>query len=154
MEKSVVTDKAIEEAIAMNTLVSLSSSENEALLEVIQDCLLREDDPVDDSEVDSDGEWRVADDLEIMRAIILRHHHNNIAIIFLVAEIISSDRQQDTASVDTNEDRATKSMDINEWATMSKELPSLMNTGTQVPEAVRELSTGANGTSVTNLPTE
>ena len=65
MEKSVVTDKAIEAARAVNRLLCLSSSDNEALLEVTQDCfLLPEDNPVDDSEVDSDGKWRVADDLE------------------------------------------------------------------------------------------
>ena len=105
--------------------------------------------------------------------------------------------------MDTNEYRATKSMDINERATVSmetneeratatvdllatdvnkeivtesmdtikervgvstsmdeesegeekEELPSLVNTDAQVPEAVQKLSTGANDTSVTVLPT-
>ena len=79
MEKIVVTEKAIEVARAVNRLLSLSSSDNEALLEVIQDYfLLPEDDPVDDSDVDSDGEWRVADDLEGTYTIILQHNHHNI----------------------------------------------------------------------------
>ena len=51
MEKSVVADKAIEAARAVNTLLCLSSRDNEALLEVTQDCFfLPEDNPVDDSE--------------------------------------------------------------------------------------------------------
>ena len=45
-------------------------------------------------------------------------------------------------------------MDINDRAAVSKELPSLVNTNAQVPEAVQELSTGANDMSVTVLPTE
>ena len=54
MEKSVITEKAIEAARAVNRLLTLSSSANEALLEVIQDCfLLPEDDPVDGSEIGS-----------------------------------------------------------------------------------------------------
>ena len=154
MEKSVVTDKAIEAARAVNRLLCLSSSDNEALLEVTQDCfLLPEDNPVDDSEVDIDGTWRVADDLEGTYTIILKHNHHNIPIIFLHAETISSERQEDTASVNTIEARATKSIDINERETVSKELPSLVNMDTQVPEAVRQLSTGTKNTSVTDLPT-
>lgn len=37
MEKIVVTEKALEAARAVNRLLTLSSSDNEALLEVIQD---------------------------------------------------------------------------------------------------------------------
>ena len=93
MEKIVVTEKTIEAARAVNRLLSLSSSDNEALLEVIQDYfLLPEDDPVDDSDVDSDGEWRVADDLEGTYTIILQHNHHNILIISLHAETVSSER--------------------------------------------------------------
>ena len=114
MEKSAATEKVIEAARAVNRLLNLSSSDNEALLKVLQDYfLLPEDDPVDDSEVDSDEEWRVADELE---------------------ETITSVRQEDTASMDTNEDIATKSMHTNERTTASKELPSLVNSGAQVPE--------------------
>ena len=84
MEKSVVIEKAIEAARAVNRLLSLSGSDNEALLEVIQYCfLLPEDDPVDDSEVDSDGEWRVIDYLEGTYTIILKHNYHNILIISL-----------------------------------------------------------------------
>ena len=88
-----------------------------------------------------------------MYAIILKHNHHDILIVSLQAETASSERQEDIASVDTNEERATKSMDINERATVSTELPSLVNTDAQVPQEVRTLSTGANDTSVTNLPT-
>lgn len=137
MEKSAATEKAIEAAKAVNRLLSLSSNDNEALLEVIQDYfLLPEDDPVDDSEVDSDEEWRAADDLEGTCAKILKHNHHSILIISQHAETIGSERQEVTASVDTNEDIATKSMDTNERATASKELPSMVNTDAQVPEAV------------------
>ena len=52
----VVIDKAMEATRAVNRLLSSSSSGIEALLEVIQDCFLL-------PKVDSDGEWRVADDL-------------------------------------------------------------------------------------------
>ena len=121
MEKSAATEKAIEAARAVNRLLSLSSSDNEALLEVIQDYfLLPEDDPVDDGEVDSDEEWRTADDLEGTYAKILKHNHHNILIISKHAETINSERQKDTASVNTSEDIATKSMDTNERATVSR----------------------------------
>ena len=114
MEKSVGTDKAIEAARAVNRLLSLSSSDNEALLEVTQDrFLLPEDNPVDDREVDNDGKWRVVDVLEGTYTIILKHNHHNIQIIYPYAETISSERQEDIASVNTFEDKASKSIDIN-----------------------------------------
>ena len=87
--------KAIEAAKAVNI-------DNVALLEVIQDCfLLLEDDPVDDSEVESAGEWRVADDLEgtCTYSRILKHNHHNMLIICVHAETTSSERQQDTVTV-------------------------------------------------------
>ena len=155
MEKSEATEKAIEAARAANKLLRLCSSDNEVLLEVIQDYfLLPEDDPVDDSEVDSDEEWRVADDLEGTYTKRLKRNHHNILIVTQHAETISSERQEDTASVDTNEDMAAKSMHTNERTTASHELHSLVNTDAQVPQAVRQLSTRANDTSVTILPTD
>ena len=86
-----MTDKAIQAGRIVSRLLSLSSSDNEALLEVIQECfLLPEDDPVD--EVDSDGNWTVGDDLEGTYTIILKHNHHKILIITLHAETVSSDR--------------------------------------------------------------
>ena len=84
----------------MNRLLSLSNSDNEALWKVIQDCfLLPDDDSVDDSEVESDGDWRVANDQEGTYIVTLKHNHHNMPIISLHAETISSERREDTASV-------------------------------------------------------
>ena len=70
--------------------------------------MLPEDDLVDDS----DEEWRVADDLEGTYAKILKHNHHNIRVLIISqhVETVSSERQEDTASVDTNKNIATKSM--------------------------------------------